>query len=69
MTIKEFLDLLIGEEYTYVIVKEPRSCKELTRMYADDLLHENPQFIHSWKVCSFYIIEDDLFINARPKDE
>lgn len=64
MTVLEFLKLLIGPEFTYCHVLDPRARKELAQGFADDMI-DNSMFSGSLEVLSFYFQHSTLIINAR----
>lgn len=64
MTVLEFLKLLIGPEFTYCHVLDPKARKELAQGFADDMI-DNSMFSESLEVLSFYFQHSALIINAR----
>ena len=67
MTVLEFLKLLIGPEFTYCHVLDPKARKELAQGFADDMI-DNSMFSESLEVLSFYFQHSALIINARRKN-
>ncbi len=69
MTLLEFLKLVIGPEFTFCHVLDPRSCQEQAQGFVDDII-DNPIFSQSFEVLSFYFSHSSLIINVRRiKDE
>ena len=64
MTVLEFLKLLIGPEFTYCHVLDPKARKELAQGFADDMI-DNSMFSESLEVLSFYFQHSALIINER----
>lgn len=64
MTVLEFLNLLIGPEFVYCHVLDPRAHEELAQGFADDMI-DNSMFSGSLDVISFYFQHSALVINAR----
>lgn len=63
-----FLNLIIGPEYTFCFINELPEQKEIMRGFADDLLIKSKLKVLKYNVLSFYIVNDDLFINVREKE-
>lgn len=64
MNLLEFLKLLIGPEFVYCHVLDPRAREELAQGFADDMI-DNSMFSGSLEVISFYFQHSALVINAR----
>lgn len=64
MTVLEFLKLLIGPEFVYCHVVDPKARTELAQGFADDIM-DNTMFSGSHEVLSFYFQHSTLIINAR----
>ncbi len=64
MTVLEFLKLLIGPEFTYCHILDPKARKELSQGFADDMI-DNSMFSGSFEVLCFYFQHSALIINAR----
>lgn len=64
MTVLEFLKLLIGPEFIYCHILDPRAREELAQGFADDMI-DNSMFSGSLEVLSFYFQHSALVINAR----
>lgn len=64
MTLLAFLKLLIGPEFTYCHVLDPRTREELAQGFADDMI-DNPIFSQALEVLSFYFSHSSLVINVR----
>ena len=64
MTVLEFLKLLIGPEFIYCHVLDPRAREELAQGFADDMI-VNPIFSQALEVLSFYFSHTSLVINVR----
>ena len=64
MTVLNFLKLLIGPEFTYCHVLDPRTREELAQGFADDM-KGNPIFSQALEVLSFYFSHSSLVINVR----
>lgn len=69
MNLLEFLKMIIGPEFTYCHVIDPRTRDELAQGFADDMI-DNPIFSQALEVLSFYFIHSSMVINIRRiKDE
>lgn len=64
MTVLDFLKLLIGPEFTYCHILDPKARTEFTQGFADDII-DNNMFSGSLEVLSFYFQHSALMINAR----
>lgn len=64
MNLLEFLKLLIGPEFVYCHILDPRAREELAQGFADDMI-DNSMFSGSLEVLSFYFQHSTLVINAR----
>ena len=63
-----FLNMIIGPEFVFCRIHELPEQKEIIRGFADDLLVKSKIKISKYDVISFYIINDDLFINVKEKE-
>lgn len=69
MILLDFLKLVIGPEFTYCHVMDPRTRDELAQGFADDMI-DNVMFSGHVEVLSFYFQHSCLMINGRRiKDE
>lgn len=64
MTLLDFLKMVIGPEFTYCHVLDPRTRDELAQGFADDMI-DNPIFSQALDVLSFYFSHSSLVINVR----
>lgn len=64
MTLLDFLKMVIGPEFTYCHVLDPRTYDELAQGFADDMI-DNPLFSQALEVLSFYFSHSSLVINVR----
>lgn len=64
MNLLKFLKLVIGPEFTYCHVVDPRTRQELSQGFVDDLINQ-PLFTSSLEVLSFYFIHSTLIINVK----
>lgn len=68
MILLDFLKLVIGPEFTYVHVLDPRTRTELSQGFADDMIN-NPLFTQRYKVLSFYFQHGTLVINCQEENK
>lgn len=64
MTVLDFLKLVIGPEFTYCHILDPKTREELAQGFVDDMI-DNSMFSGSLEVLSFYFQHSALIINAR----
>ena len=69
MDLYEFLDRMIGQEFTFCRIHNLENDKELCRGYADDIEHDGRSLIQKYRVITWYVVNEDVFINVRKKDK
>lgn len=68
MNLLDFLTMVIGPEFTYCHVLDPRTNTEFTQGFVDDLI-DNPLFTQKLDVLSFFFTSSTLVINARRREQ
>lgn len=64
MILQDFLKMVIGPEFVYCHVQDPKERGEFCQGFADDLI-ANPLFTRNLEVLSFYFMHSSLMVNAR----
>lgn len=68
MDLYEFIDRMLGQEFTFCIIHDLENDKELCRGYADDLEYDSRSVIQKYNVITWYAVNDNVFINVRKKE-
>lgn len=70
MDLYEFIDRMIGPEFTFCRIHNLENDKELCRGYADDIEYDSRSLIQKYNVITWGVAnEDEIFINVRKKEK
>lgn len=69
MDLYEFIDRILDQEFMFCRIHDLENDKELCRGYADDIEYDSRSLIQKYRVVTWYVINDEIFINVRKKEK
>lgn len=69
MDLFNFLDRMLGQEFTFCRIHDLEHDRELCRGFADDLLTASKSVVQKYDVITWYLVNEDIFINVRKKEK